>query len=324
MDIILPVAGLGTRLRPLTWSKPKPLVSVAGKPMLAHVLDRVLPLNPERVVFITGFLGDRIEAWARANYDVPLAFVEQPVMRGQTDAIIRARDLAQNDGLILFPDMLFEADFSVLAETDADVVAFTKEIDDPSAYGIAIVEGDRVVKLVEKPKDPVSNLAVIGIYYVKEMARLYEAIEEQMARGISLKNEYFIADAIQLMIDAGLKVITAPVSVWEDCGSAENLLSTNTYLLKHQPPAVEPRPETVVIAPSFVAPDAVIERSVIGPYASIGPGVTVRDAIVRDAIIEDGATIDTALVEHSIVGARAKIEGRAQRHVIGDDSVVRP
>jgi glucose-1-phosphate thymidylyltransferase len=220
--------------------------------------------------------------------------------------------------------MLFEADFSVLAETDADVVAFTKEIDDPSAYGIAIVEGDRVVKLVEKPKDPVSNLAVVGIYYIKEMGRLYEAIEEQMARGISLKNEYFIADAIQLMIDAGLKVITAPVTVWEDCGSAENLLSTNAYLLKHQPPAAEPRPETVIIAPSFVAPDAVIERSVIGPYASIGPGVTVRDAIVRDAIIEDGATIDTALIEHSIVGARAKIEGRAGRHVIGDDSVVRP
>lgn len=324
MDIILPVAGLGTRLRPQTWSKPKPLVSVAGKPMLAHVLDRVLPLNPEQVIFITGFLGDRLEAWARANYDVPLAFVEQPVMRGQTDAIVRTRDLVKRDALILFPDMLFEADFSVLTETDADVVAFTKEIDDPSAFGIAIVEGGRVVQLVEKPKDPVSNLAVIGIYYIKEMAQLFDAIDEQMARGIMLKNEYFIADAIQIMIDRGLKVITALVTVWEDCGSAENLLSTNKYLLKHQPPVTKPRPEAVIIAPSFVAPDAMIERSVIGPFASIGAGVTVRDAIVRDAIVEDDATIETTIVEHSIVGVRAKIRGRAHRHQIGDDSVVGP
>ena len=322
MDIILPVAGLGTRLRPQTWSKPKPLVSVAGKPMLAHVLDRVLPLNPGKVVFITGFLGDRLESWARANYDLPLDFVEQPVMRGQTDAIIRTRDLVAQDALILFPDMLFEADFSVLSETDADVVAFTKEIDDPSAYGIAIVEAGRVVKLVEKPKDPVSNLAVIGIYYVKDMAQLFDAIDEQMARGIMLKNEYFIADAIQIMIDRGLKVITAPVTVWEDCGSAENLLSTNKYLLDHQPPATPPRPDAVIITPSFVAPDAVVERSVIGPHASIGAGATVRDAIVRDAIVEDGATIETAIVEHSIVGARARISGRALRYQIGDDSGV--
>jgi glucose-1-phosphate thymidylyltransferase len=322
VDIILPVAGLGTRLRPQTWSKPKPLVSVAGKPMLAHVLDRVLPLNPGQVVFITGFLGDRLESWARANYDLPLSFVAQPVMRGQTDAIIRTRELVGQDALILFPDMLFEADFSILSETDADVVAFTKEINDPSAYGIAIVEAGRVVRLVEKPKDPVSNLAVIGIYYVKDMAQLFDAIDEQMARGIMLKNEYFIADAIQIMIDRGLKVITAPVTVWEDCGSAENLLSTNKYLLDHQPPATTPRPDAVIIAPSFVAPDAVIERSVIGPHASIGAGATVRDAIVRDAIVEDGASIETAIVEHSIIGARANINGRAQRYQIGDDSGV--
>lgn len=324
MEIILPVAGLGTRLRPQTWSKPKPLVAVAGKPMLAHVLDRVLPLRPERIVFITGFLGDQLEQWARANYDLPLAFVEQLEMKGQTDAILRTRDLVAGDALILFPDMLFEADFSGLATTDADVVAYTKEIDDPSAFGIAIVEGERIVKLVEKPAAPVSNLAVVGIYYIKEMAKLYDAIEEQMARGIMLKNEYFLADAIQIMIDRGLKAVAAPVTVWEDCGSSENLLRTNTYLLQQQTAANPPRPDAAIIEPSFVAPDAVIERSVVGPYASVGAGVTIRDAIVRDAIIEDGATIDTALVEHSVIGARAKIIGRARRYFISDDSVVEP
>ncbi len=322
MEIILPVAGLGTRLRPQTWSKPKPLVSVAGKPMLAHVLDRLLPLQPERLVFITGFLGDKIEAWARENYDLPLAFVEQPVMRGQTDAVNYTRDLVSGDALILFPDMLFEADFSILAETDADIVAFTKEIDDPSAFGVAVIEDGRIVRLVEKPQEPVSNLAVVGIYYFRDMAQLFSAIEDQMERGITLKNEYFLADAIQIMIDRGLKAVAAPVSVWEDCGSAENLLSTNVYLLNHQPPTVTDRADSVIISPSFVAPDAVIERAVIGPHASIGAGATVRDAIVRDAIVEDGATIETAVVEHSIIGARARVTGQASQLQISDDSVV--
>ena len=322
MDIILPVAGLGTRLRPQTWSKPKPLVGLAGKPMLAHVLDRVLPLEPATLVFVTGFLGDQIEQWARAAYDLPLAFVEQPAMLGQTDAIVRTRHLVEGDALILFPDMLFEADFSGLAGIDVDAVVFTKEVDDPSAFGVAVVEGGRIVKLVEKPKEPISNLAVVGIYYVKRMADLYAAIDEQMRRGIKLKNEYFIADAIQLMIDGGATVVTAPVTVWEDCGNAESLLSTNRYLLEHQPPDPTRRDGAVVVPPSFVAADAVLERAVVGPFASIGGGAVVRDAVVRDAILDDGATVETAVVEHAIVGRRARVRGRANRLNVGDDSVV--
>jgi glucose-1-phosphate thymidylyltransferase len=170
----------------------------------------------------------------------------------------------------------------------------------------------------------VSNLAVVGIYYFRDMAQLFSAIEDQMERGITLKNEYFLADAIQIMIDRGLKAVSAPVTVWEDCGSAENLLSTNKYLLNHQPPAVPDRTDSVIISPSFVAPDAVIERAVIGPHASIGAGATVRDAIVRDAIVEDGATIDTTVVEHSIIGARARVTGQARRLQISDDSAVGP
>jgi len=323
VDIILPVAGFGTRLRPQTWSKPKPLVSLAGKPMLAHVLDRVLPLNPGKLVFITGFLGDQIEEWARATYDVPLAFVEQPEMLGQTDAIIRTRHLVAQDALILFPDMLFEADFSILTNVDADAVMFTKEVEDPSALGIAVVENGRVVKLIEKPQEPISHLAVIGIYYVKEMARLYAAIEEQMARGIKLKNEYFIADAFQLMIDGGAKVVTAPVTVWEDCGNAEALLSTNRYLLEHHHPAPPtPREGAVIVDPSFVADDAILERAVVGPFASIGAGATVRDAVVRDAILEDGAIVERSVLEHTILGRKARVAGQAAHLNVGDNSTV--
>lgn len=322
MDIILPVAGLGTRLRPQTWSKPKPLVSVAGKPMLAHVLDRVMPVDPAQLVFITGFLGDQIEAWAKENYDLPLAFVEQPEMLGQTDAIVRTRDIVAGDALVLFPDMIFEADFAGLASVDADVVMYCKEVEDPSALGVAVVEDGRIVKLVEKPQEPISNLAVIGIYYFKQMPDLFAAIDEQMARGIKLKNEYFIADAIQLMIDAGKKVMPAMVSAWEDCGNAEALLSTNRYLLERQPRREFRSDTAIVVQPSVIAEDATLERAVVGPYVSAGPGAVIRDAIVRDSIIEDEATVENAVIERSIIGRKAQVAGHVASLNVGDVSVI--
>ncbi|MGE3798949.1 MAG: sugar phosphate nucleotidyltransferase [Thermomicrobiales bacterium] len=321
MDIVMPVAGLGTRLRPQTWSKPKPLVPVAGKPMLAHVLDRVLPLEPERLVFITGYLGDQIESWVTANYDIPAIFVEQPEMRGQTDAIIRVRVHVRDDALILFPDALFEADFTGIATTDADVITYTIEVDDPSAYGIAVVENDRVVRLVEKPQTFISSLAIIGIYYVRSMPDLYEAIEEQFARKLALKNEYFIADAIQLMIDGGKKVVTSVVDEWKDCGNDATLLDTNRYLLDTMQHASEST-DSVIIQPSFVSPLAVIERSVIGPYASIGDRTHIRDSIVRDSIIDTDARVDAANVTRSIIGRGAEVIGQPASLNVSDSSKV--
>ncbi len=322
MDVILPVAGLGTRLRPQTWSKPKPLVSLAGKTILEHVLDRVMPHHPAKLVFITGYLGDQIESWARANYDIPLAFVEQPEMLGQTDAIVRCRDICRDDALILFPDMLFEADFSGLAELPADGVMYTKEVEDPSALGIAVVENGRIVKLIEKPAEPISRLAVIGIYYVKHMPDLYSAIDDQMERGIRTKNEYFIADAIQIMIDRGKTIVPKEVTVWEDCGTVEALLHTNKYLLEHDAPSVRQRPGAVIVPPSFVSPEATLEGAVVGPYASIGAGATVRHALIRDAVVEDGAHIEDTVIEHSLVGRGARVTGRPNQLNVGDTSSV--
>jgi glucose-1-phosphate thymidylyltransferase len=316
------VAGLGTRLRPQTWSKPKPLVSIAGKPILAHVIDRVLPINPTKLVFITGFLGDQIEQWARATYDIPMEFVVQPEMLGQTDAIIRTRDVVKNDAMVLFADMIFEADFSGLEHVDADAVMFTKEVEDPSALGIAVVESDRIVKLVEKPQEPISNLAVIGIYYFKEMNQLFAAIDEQLEKEIKLKNEYFIADAIQLMIDGGAKVITAPVTEWEDCGNVEALLATNRFLLDRLGCGSEQRGDSMIIGPSKVAPDVVLERSIVGPYASIGSGVQVRDSLLSNSIVEDGALIERANLDQTLVGRAAQVRGRPSSLNVGDNSSV--
>lgn len=324
MDVILPVAGLGTRLRPQTWSKPKPLVSLAGKTILEHVLDRVLPTEPAKIVFITGYLGSHIQAWARQNIRIPVAFVEQTEMRGQTDAIIRARDISRDDALILFPDMLFEADFSVIDRSDADVIMFTKEVEDPSALGIAVVENGRIVKLIEKPKEPVSKLAVIGIYYVRSMPALYDAIDEQMERGIKTRNEYFIADAIQLMIERGAKVVSEPVTLWEDCGNADSLLSTNRILLTRgdHHGHVEPRGNSLIIHPSKVDQTAVLDRSIVGPFASVGEHCRISNSLISDSIIEDGACVESCQIVESIIGFGAKVDGRPAKINVGDVSTI--
>ncbi|TXG86535.1 MAG: nucleotidyltransferase, partial [Thermomicrobiales bacterium] len=223
----------------------------------------------------------------------------------------------------LFPDMLFEADFSVIHSSDADVIAFVKEVPDPSAFGIAVEEAGRVVKLVEKPQNPVSNQALVGIYYFRNTADLYGAILEQFERKISLKNEYFLADAVQLMIDRGKKVVTAPVTVWEDCGNDEALLQTNRYLLKTVSDG-DPRIDgSTVIEPSFIHPTARIESSVVGPFASIGPNATVTRSIVRDTIMDSGSSVENAVLDNSIIGRGANVSGHAVNLNVGDTSMVR-
>lgn len=324
MDIILPVAGFGSRLRPHTWSKPKPLVTVAGKAMLAHVLDRVMGLEPGKIVFITGYLGDQIEAWARENYpDTELVFVEQPEMLGQSDALYRTREYVQDDALMLFPDALFEADFSGLAEMDVDGVAYTYYVEDPSAYGVALLDDNGyVTKIIEKPEEPVSHEAVIGIYYFKEWQKLMTAIEKQFERKIMLKGEYFIADALQIMIDEGARFEIDQISVWEDCGNVEALLDTNRYLLGAEPPSPAQRTGSLIVPPSYVHRDAVLEDAVIGPYASIGAGTVVRNSVIRDSIVEEDSEVEDAILQRSVVGSKVTIQGSARSISVGDNGKV--
>lgn len=324
MDVILPVAGFGTRLRPHTWSKPKPLVPVAGKPMLEHVLDRVMVANPDKLVFITGYLGEQIEEWARATYDVELAFVEQPEMLGQTDAILRTREIVNDDALILFPDMLFETDFTGLRDAGVDGIAFTKEVEDPSAYGIAVLNDEgHVTQLIEKPSDPVSHLAVIGIYYIRHAADLFDAMDRQIDQGKMLKGEYFLADAIQIMLDDGKTFVTRDVPVWEDCGNPDALLHTNRYLLDNGSATDVKVTDGAVIQPSYVHPEADISGSVVGPYASVGAGASLRGCVVSDSIVSEGATVEGVVIDHSVVGAKAEVTGSARQIDIGDNSKVR-
>jgi glucose-1-phosphate thymidylyltransferase len=322
VNIIVPVAGLGKRLRPHTWSRPKPLVSVAGQPVLGHVLDRLMVLPIERAVFVTGYLGDQIEKHVRSQYDIDAHFVEQSQPLGQSHAIIQARELLQGETLIVFPDMLFEADLPSVKNLTNDGALFVKEVDDPRKFGVVIEEGDRITKLVEKPEKPVSNKAVIGIYYFRHIEALFDAIDYQMRENLQKDGEYYIADAIQYMIDSGAHYSTLPVSIWEDCGSPDALLSTNRYLLERFGKEAEPREGNVIVPPVVIDPTATLHGSVVGPYASIGAGVIVKQSIVTDSIVDEGAQIETAMLKSSIVGREGFVSGDFIRVNVGDSSDV--
>ncbi len=319
VNVIIPVAGLGTRLRPQTWSKPKPLVSVAGKPVLGHVLDRLSVLDINKVVFVTGYLGDQIEAYVRRNYSFDASFVEQREQLGQSHAVIMARNEVSGPTVIVFPDMLFEADLSQLSSLEADGAIFAKEVDDPRRFGVIVAENGRIKDLVEKPQEFVSDLAVVGIYYFKEITTLFDAIDYQMKHNLQQGNEYYLAAALQHMIDEGTYLTYLPVQVWEDCGKPEALLSTNRFLLRQrsETPSI---PGCVIVPPVVVDPTATIRNSVIGPFASVGAGVSIHNSIVTDSIVDEGAQIETMLLRDSIVGRQALVRGDFMRMNVGDSS----
>ncbi len=325
MQVIIPAAGFGTRLRPHTWSKPKPLVSVAGKPILGHVLDSIAPLHPEQVVFVTGYLGDQIEAYVRDQYDFPAAFVQQPEMKGQAHAIHLTRELVEGPVLVAFADTIFDTDLTILNRTDADGVIFVKEVDKPQSFGIVELGSDGMIRrIIEKPANPPTNLAVTGIYYFRDSDRLFAAIDEIMAADRQMKGEFYLTDAIQVLIDAGARIEAATMDLWLDCGRPDTLLETNRILLSRMETHVAgPIAQgNVIIPPVVIAPSAKIEHAVIGPYASIGEHVTITSAIVRDVIVNHESAIANVMLMNSIVGAGAVVQGDFHSINVGDSSEV--
>src|SRR5262245_15794693 len=252
MQVIIPTAGLGTRLRPHTYSKPKPLVSVAGKPVLGHILDTLGQLEIDELIFITGYLGNQIEAYVRQNHSIPARFIEQTELKGQAHAIYLAREIVSGPTLILYVDTIFEADLTRLNQIDADGVIYVKEVPDPRRFGVTFIEQGHITKLIEKPENDISNLAMIGLYYVRDAQWLMRSIETMMERNIQTKGEFYLTDALQIMIDAGARFTAAPVAVWEDCGTKETVLQTNRYLLDHGRGHVRSIADSIVIQPVYI------------------------------------------------------------------------
>ena len=327
MKLVIPLAGYGTRMRPHTYVRPKPLINVAGKPVLAHILDRFQDFDIEEAIFIVGHLGEQIADYVDSHYTFPITrYVEQRELKGQAHALWLAREYLNGPLFIIFVDTIADGGLDAVRTTDADGIAFVKEVEDPRRFGIAMTdEQGRIVRFVEKPDTMEHRLALIGQYWLREGRDLVAAIEELLARGIQTKGEYYLADALQLMIDRGALFVPQEVDVWKDCGTIEATLDTNQYLLAHGASNAEERTysQGLVIPPSYIGENVVIERAVVGPYATILDGAHIRDAIVRDAIVGEETTIESALVEHSIIGNRAHIRGTFQRFNVADTSWIK-
>ena len=328
MKVVIPTAGYGTRLRPHTWSKPKPLISVAGKPVLGHVLDMFATLpRLEEVIFIVGYLGGQIEAYVRQAYpQLRCRCVEQPEMLGQSHAIWLAREGLTGPMLMVFVDTLIEADLTNIEQPGVGALAWVKQVPDPRRFGVAEVGADGwVTRLIEKPASIDNNLAVVGFYYFERSEDLISAIEQQMARNAQLKGEFFLVDAINIMLEQGLRMRTRSVQIWQDCGKAESLLETNAYLLDHgrdNSDVASKRNGVVVVPPVFIDPSADVSESVIGPHVSIGPECSIRRSVLRNSIVDAGSHIVDTTLSASLIGREARVIGRDRILNVGDSSEV--
>lgn len=325
MKVIIPLAGLGTRLRPHTYTKPKPLINVAGKPMLAHILDKLSVLEAEEYIFIVGHLGEQIEQYVSRVYDFKARYIVQQEMLGQAHALWLCRSLVDGPVFMVFGDTFFESDLSEINRTPADSIAYVREIDDPRRFGVAITGQDgSVQKFVEKPSTMEDKLAVIGMYYFTDGPLLMKACAELMDKRIQTKGEYFLTDAINLMIAEGAKFVTRTVDVWQDTGKPETVLQTNRYLLDHgHDNSNQAQYEScVIVPPVYIHPSAKLEQSVIGPYATIGPDCKITRSIIRNSIIDAGALIEETTLDQSLIGREAVVTGRYRRFNVGDSASV--
>ena len=333
MKLIIPLAGFGSRMRPHTWTKPKPLLNVAGKPFLGHLLDQFASLQIEELIIIYGWLGDQIQAYVQANYaHLHPKFVEQRELKGQSHALWLAREHLQGDGIIIFVDTFFEADLSFLSSPQTigqtqplqvDGIAFIKQVDDPRRFGVVETTKDGyIARFVEKPRSIDNRQVVIGFYWVRDLAWMVQCIEEQMATGQMFNGEYFLTHTFQIMIQHGARFRLHAVDVWQDMGKPETTLHTNRYLLDHgrDNTAQVHAPRAVIVPPVYIAPDADLEDAIIGPYANICSKAKIRNAIVRNSIVDAGAVIEDILLEGSLIGENAHVKGQPTRLNIGNSA----
>lgn len=315
---ILPVAGTGTRLRPHTLTRPKVLLPIAGKPMLQYIIDELIPFNIGDYIYIVGHLGEHIEHFVTKTYGVPSHFVEQKSRLGLGHAIYLSREFIdpEDDLLIILGDTLFEMDLKAVLESDHSLIG-VKAVEDPSRFGVVHLEEGTVRQFVEKPSDAVSNLAIVGIYYIRRAASLMKSLAYIMEHEVKMKGEYQLTDALQHMVEEGHTFKVLPVEGWFDCGKPETLLATNRHFLdKHH--CGETAPEHDITPPCYIGESVTLHRATIGPHVSIEEGCTVENSTISNSIVYDHASISDAIIRDSIIGSNATVKGGSFIVNIGD------
>jgi glucose-1-phosphate thymidylyltransferase len=328
IKIVIPMAGLGSRMRPLTWSRPKPLLLLAGKTVLDHALDQFTTLpghkNAEYIFIISPNQGDQIQKHMSSNHpEKKVHYIVQEKMQGQSHAMLLAKEHLSGPVVVAFSDTLIETDLKSLWEEDADAIAWVKPMEDPRRFGVAeLNQQGLAIRLIEKPQDVKNNLVLVGFYYFREGKDLVNAIEEQIKRSAKLKGEYYLADAINIMLERGLKLKVRQTDVWLDAGIPSAVLETNRYLLeKGYDNSVAVVGEGVtLIQPVSIASGTEIKNSVIGPHVTIGKNCTIENVILRNSIVEAETSIRDMVIEGSLIGRNAMLQGKAEQFNIGDDA----
>lgn len=330
MKVLIPVAGIGTRLRPHTYTQPKPLMPVAGKPIICFIIDKLAEAGIRDFVFVIGHLGDKVRDFIQEAYpDLRTEFVYQEHREGSAHAVWTARESIQGEDeiFIAFGDTIFDVDLQHMLDCPHSCLG-VKKVADPRDFGVAEFGDDgRVTRLVEKPRIPKSNMAIVGLYKVREVSALIRATEHLIQNQIRTVGEFQLTDALQRMVEEGAHFHTLPVQNWFDCGRKEVLLETNAMLLDQRSIAVSQRSvpafeNTLFIHPVAVGSNCNIANSIIGPHVTIGDNAHIQRSIVKDSIIGSFATLEEVVLKHSVIGADTSIRGMDLSLNIGDNTEI--
>lgn len=328
MKVIIPVAGAGMRLRPHTHTQPKTLVPIAGKPILAHIIDELISYGFHDFVFVLGYMGEKVEDFVRSHYQerIEAEFVSQEPREGSAHALWVAKHTFEQEQeiLIVLGDTIAPLDYKKLLKSKHSVVG-VKKVSNPMLFGIVQVgKKGEVLSLVEKPKIPKSNLALVGVYKIKNIPLFLNSIEVLLKKNKKTQNEYYLTDALMLMVEQGEYIQTMPVEHWYDCGKRETLLEANAILLnrsefKNQ---VELFPSTIIIPPVSIGKNCRIVNSIIGPNVAIGEDTILNNAIISNSIIGSYSELANVVLKDSIVGNDSSLKGESYVLNIGDNAEI--
>ena len=332
MKVIVPMAGRGSRLRPHTLTVPKPLVPVGGKPIVHRLVEDIASVcadKIEEIAFVIGDFGaevekELIEVAEKLGAKGSIHYQEQPL--GTAHAVLCAKEKLEGPVVVAFADTLFKANFKI--DPNDDGILWVKQIEDPSAFGvIKMNEKGEIIDFVEKPKEFVSDLAMIGIYYFKDGARLRKELEYLLDNNIIKGGEYQLPDALRRLTEDGCKFKPGEVTEWLDCGNKEVTVFTNQRVLefdyeanKMMVSASAAITDTVIIPPCFIGENVVIENSVVGPHVSLGKGTEVRGTVIANSIVQQNTKLSNAIIADSMIGSHATYEGMARDLSMGDYS----
>ncbi len=327
MKAIIPVAGAGTKLRPHTYTQPKALIPLAGRTILSIIMDQLVEGGIKEFVFVVGYLGEKIQHYVESKYpDLTCHFVQQNSREGTGHAILLTRDIVQNDEmLIVLGDTITECNIKEVIESPYSMLGL-KKVDDPRNFGVAEIDDNgNITRVVEKPQIPKSNLALVGLYKIKESQQLYQCLQDNINNNIKSHEVFLLTFSLECMIQHGVRFSPFKVSNWFDCGRKDTLLETNAILLKKYKLAsnpVLPYENTIIIPPVSIGEGCNIKNSIIGPNVAIGDNTVVNYSIVKDSIIGSFSNLYEVVLKSSLIGSDANIRGLSQSLNIGDNTEI--